>query len=175
MNKSVIMSDNDKSYIISEIENKMNKKIKQLKKLYQATIDGDGPINFHLKCDNIPNTLTLIKSEGGNRFGGFTAQTWESSNSKFKGDKYAFLFSLDKKKIYRYKNDGYAILCGINYGPIFGRQDISVCGNSIQEKKLIIRSNSNSSYINNGEKFRFSENENSSMCAAEYEVFQVIF
>ena len=150
--------------------------MKNLKLKYQAKIDGDGPINFHLKCDNIPNTLTLFKSGGWNRFGGFTAQTWESSNSKWKDDKYAFLFSLDKKKIYGYKKNGYAIWCDINYGPIFGREDIHIYGNSIQEKKLIIQnSHSNSSYINNGEKFRFSENENGSIYAAEYEVFQVIF
>ena len=39
-----------------------NKEVKELKKLYQATIDGDGAINFYSRCDNIPNTLVVIKS-----------------------------------------------------------------------------------------------------------------
>ena len=69
-NKSVILHENETSIIYPEIEKKMNKKIKELKKLYQATIDGGDPINFHLNCDNIPNTLILIKSEGLRRFGG---------------------------------------------------------------------------------------------------------
>ena len=59
----------------------MNKKIKKLKKLYQATNDGGDSEIFHKKCDNIPNTLALIKSEGQRRFGGFTSIPWKSENS----------------------------------------------------------------------------------------------
>ena len=55
MNKSVIMKEDEKSLLFTEIENKMNKKVHKLKKLYQATIDGGNPINFHKKSDNIPN------------------------------------------------------------------------------------------------------------------------
>ena len=73
-----IMKSNEKFLIFSEIEKRMNKKIKQIKKLYQATIDGGDSINFHKKCDNISNTLILIKSEGKRRFGGFTPIAWKS-------------------------------------------------------------------------------------------------
>ena len=38
--KSMILKDDEKSMIFSEIEKKMKKKIKKIKKLYQATIDG---------------------------------------------------------------------------------------------------------------------------------------
>jgi len=93
---SVIMEENEFDFIRKEIETKINK-IKKIKKLYQATIDGEEPINFHSKCDNIPYTLTIFKSEGNRRFGGFITQTWDSS-SGFKNDEKAFLFSLDKKK-----------------------------------------------------------------------------
>ena len=77
-NKSEIMEEDDKRMIYSEIENKMNKKIKEIKKLYQATKDGGDSKIFHSKCDNIPNTLVLIKSEGQKRFGGFTPIPWKS-------------------------------------------------------------------------------------------------
>ena len=96
--------------IRNAVEDRMNKKIKGIKKLYQATIDGGEASNFHSKCDNIPNTLTIIKSKGNRRFGGFTSEIWESKII-FKNDKNAFLFSLDKKKIYNYKNDNCAIFC----------------------------------------------------------------
>ena len=33
--------------ILEEIKNKMHKKIQKLKKLYQATVDGGDPDNFH--------------------------------------------------------------------------------------------------------------------------------
>ena len=77
-NKSEIMEEDDKKMIYLEIENKMNKKIKEIKKLYQATKDGGDSKIFHLKCDNIPNTLVLIKSQGQKRFGGFTPIPWKS-------------------------------------------------------------------------------------------------
>ena len=63
-NESDIMKNDEKGMLFLEIEKKLNKKIIQLKKLYQATIDGGEPEIFHLKCDGIPNTLVLIKSKG---------------------------------------------------------------------------------------------------------------
>ena len=91
-NESIIMNENEKNIIFPEIEKKMNKKIKELKKLYQATIDGGEPLNFHLNCDNIPNTLILIKSEGQRRFGGFTQIPWKS-------DENGFLFKIQSIKL----------------------------------------------------------------------------
>ena len=73
------MNENEFKLINLGIKNRINKKVKGLKKLYQATIDGDDVINFHSKCDNIPNTLVLIKSAENRRFGGFTSILWTSS------------------------------------------------------------------------------------------------
>ena len=96
---SVIMKEIEFNLIESAIEERINKKIKSLKKIYQATIHGGDISNFHSKCDMIPNTLVIIKSSGNKRFGGFTSECWESpSHYKWKNDKNAFLFSLDKKK-----------------------------------------------------------------------------
>ena len=62
-------------------------------------MDGDGPINFHTKCDGISNTLILIKSAGNRRFGGFASQTWESSSNEYnKDDINSFFFLLINKK-----------------------------------------------------------------------------
>jgi len=77
-NKSVIMKENEFDMIHLAIKSRLNKEVKELKKLYQATIDGDGAINFHSKCNGIPNTLVLIKSAGNRRFGGFTTAQWSS-------------------------------------------------------------------------------------------------
>ena len=120
-NNSVIMEENEFYLIHLAIKSRLNKKVKGLKKLYQATIDGDGPINFHSRCDNFPNTLTIIKSAGNWRFGGFASETWESTTSYiYKDDKNAFLFSLDKQKIYSYKGGGKALECCKDWGPTFG-------------------------------------------------------
>ncbi len=108
------MKENEFNIIHLALKSRMNKEVKEIKKLYQITIEGDGSVNFHSKCDNIPNTLVLIKSAGNRRFGGFTSQVWESTSGSYKDDKNAFLFSLDKQRIYPYKNNGNAIYNNTN-------------------------------------------------------------
>ena len=178
-NKSVIMKENEFDLIHLAIKSRLNKEVKELKKLYQATIDGDGALNFHSRCDNIPNTLVLIKSAGNRRFGGFTSAQWSSSSSgEYKDDPNAFLFSLDKQKIYSYKKDGYAIYSHKNCGPTFGSgHDIYIGQNCIQEKQLYTyESYSSGSYNFNGDNNALSEDGKAShIYASEYEVFQVIF
>jgi len=95
-NRSSLFDINEFEMVKLEIEKKKCQSIKGLKKLYQATVDGGDCSIFHKKCDNIPNTLTIIKSAGYRRFGGFTTVEWDISG-KFKDDKNTFLFSLDKK------------------------------------------------------------------------------
>ena len=177
-NKSVIMNENEFDLIHLAIKSRLNKEVKELKKLYQATIDGDGPINFHSRCDNIPNTLVIIKSAGNRRFGGFVSIPWSSSNGEYKDDPNAFLFSLDKQKIYSYKKDGNAIFNCKNYGPLFGSGSAIYIGqNCIQEKQLYTNeSYSKGSYNFNGDNNALSEDGKASyIYASEYEVFQVIF
>ena len=67
-NLSSIMEENEFEFINSAIKERLNKDAKELKKLYQATVDGFKPETFHSKCDGIPNTLVLFKSEGNRRF-----------------------------------------------------------------------------------------------------------
>ena len=178
-NKSVIMKENEFDLIHLAIKNRLNKEVKELKKLYQATIDGDGAINFHSRCDNIPNTLVLIKSAGNRRFGGFTTAQWSSPTSaEYKDDPNAFLFSLDKQKIYSYKKDGKAIYNYKDCGPCFGNGcTIWIGQHGIQEKHLdTYESYSSCSYNFNGDNNALSEDgKQNSIYAAEYEVFQVIF
>jgi DNA repair exonuclease SbcCD ATPase subunit len=68
----------------------------QFRLLYQATRDGFSSDDFHSYCDEIPNTLTIIKVKGNsNVFGGFCGFTWDAS-SNWKTDPSAFIFSLIK-------------------------------------------------------------------------------
>ena len=175
MNKSVIMRNDDKSFIFSEIEKKMNKRIKEIKKLYQATIDGGEPIDFHEKCDNIPNTLVLIKSEGNNRFGGFTPIPWKSEGEYKNDDEMkTFIFSLDNKQIYSLDDCKNSVYHSKNNGPCFGYgPDIGITGNPIIENKLLIKQ---STYYNkDSNDDSLTENKGfSRVKALEYEVFQII-
>ena len=170
------MKENEFNIIHLALKSRMHKEVKEIKKLYQVTIEGDGSVNFHSKCDNIPNTLVLIKSAGNRRFRGFTSQVWESTSGSYKDDKNAFLFSLDKQRIYPYKNNGNAIYNNTNYGPTFGSgHDICIINKAIQEKKLYTyESNSSSTYNYYGDSNGLSENGSGYwIFPVKYEVFQI--
>ena len=104
---SATVKENEFDMINLDIKIRLNKGVKELIKLYQATINGYRGINLHSKYDSIPNKLIIIKSAGNRRFECFTTVQWLSpSNGGYKDiDLNAFLFSLDKQKIYSYKSD----------------------------------------------------------------------
>ena len=197
--KSVIMKEDELNFINQAMKFKMNKEIKEIKKLYQATVNGDLANNFHSKCDGIPNTLVIIKSAGNRRFGGFTTIKWSSpDNESYNFDKNSFLFSLDKSKIYPYSGQGdwqdyanvkYAVYSKKDFGPTFGGcyiynsdfnhiYDIHICSNCIQGEKSSYTNETNeySSYDFYKDENALSEDgKKGCIYIEEYEVFQVIF
>lgn len=175
--ESTIINQNEKNFIISAIKKKMKKNIKKIKKLYQATKDGGSPAIFHSKCDNIKNTIVFIKSEGKRRFGGFASECWEpKKDPKFKEDKNAFLFSLDKQKMYDCINEDNAIFCGANFGPSFGvGNDIGIEGDILKEKKLYTFQKDGSYNYNGDVNCLLGDGSGKEYLGLEYEVFQIIF
>ena len=93
------------------------------KLLYRASRDGFSGKDFHSKCDRKKNTLTVIKSESGNVFGGYTDKCWHSKGGLV-SDPNAFIFSLINKENKPFKvicSDGgqNAIFCISKCGPMF--------------------------------------------------------
>ena len=86
--------------------------------LYKAKVDSDKAEAFHNKCDFARSTLVLVKSANGKRFGGYTTCDWKGNNIE-KKDENAFVFSLDKMKIYDIIPGEDAIGCYPKYGPVF--------------------------------------------------------
>ena len=178
LEKFVIMKEDESNMIFIEIENKINKKIKYIKKLYQATIDGGDSEIFHKKCDNIPNTLVIIESEGHRRFGGFTPIPWKSEKEAIfikDPDMKTFVFSLDNKKIYNLRKGKIgAVYHFINSGPCFGGgRDIAIDKNIFKERNLFTHQ---ISFDYHGQEYALSECDYENRGKAlEYEVFQVIF
>jgi hypothetical protein len=70
--------------------------------LWRGSRDGFRAADFHSRCDDHTNTLTLVQDTKWNIFGGFTPLAWESytrkkpNASKFKADlsRRSFLFTL---------------------------------------------------------------------------------
>lgn len=82
---------------------------KGLSLLYRGSMDGFSAENFHNKCDNKGKTLTVIKSDSGNVFGGYTDIPWDSpsSSKKIKKNGNSFVFSLrDDNSIVKLQNMG---------------------------------------------------------------------
>ena len=174
---STIIEKNEFDMIYSAIKERMNKEIKEIKKLYQASKDGDDSETFHKLCDNIPNTLVLYKSEGNRRFGGFASQCWKSNSYSIE-DKNCFLFSLDKKKIYCSKNN-YIRICNNGYdGPSFAKDIfyiINIKSNALTEETLRTTELKHND-IFDGDEYALSEcGSFGYACLKEYEVFQIIF
>lgn len=147
--------NNEESKILKNIselkmlENKLKmafqtKRNIRYKLIYRASRDSDKAESFHKKCNGIKNTVILIESNKGKRFGGFTSQTWDG-NIINKEDEKAFIFSLDKLKIYDIIPGKKAISCRKEYGPAF-------CGYQI----LIY----DKAFINGGRTFIAGQNYN---------------
>ena len=113
----IIETANELELITRKMCQNKFKKI-SLNLLYKAIVDSDKSEIFHQKCDSAESTLVLVKSANGKRFGGFTSCSWEG-NSIEKKDENAFIFSLDKMKIYNVIPGEGAIGCYPNFGPVF--------------------------------------------------------
>ena len=118
--KHDIITDFKDIELINEgLKHQTNKKIKKMKLIYKATEDDDSSDSFHDHCDGISNTLVLVKTTNGKRFGGFTTQKWEK-NDNYVIDNSAFLFSLDTKNCYYIYDINHAIYGNKSRGPCFG-------------------------------------------------------
>ena len=125
--------------------------------IYKASELGDRAMTFHQKCDDIDISLILIETEKGVRFGGFTTKSW-NGNCVQKIDNDAFVFSIDKNKIYEIIKNEMAIGCYPKFGPVFFGCQIRVYDNFFNKnsttchKKLNFKTNEDYE-LNNGEQF----------------------
>jgi hypothetical protein len=96
----------------------------EIKLIYRATRDSFAASSFHSKCDNISNTVTIIKTTSNSVFGGFTSATWKSS-ATYSYDVNAFIFSLRRsgnlnKERFNVTRPDFGIFSFYSFGPSFG-------------------------------------------------------
>ena len=110
-------------------------KVLRTKLIYNSDSDGDKAETFHEKCDYISPTLTIIQTEEGYRYGGYTSANWEGPEKpEFKFDSDAFIFSFDTLRKYESLDADKSIQCNIKTGPNFGDGTIFVPDNFSEEK-----------------------------------------
>ena len=178
LNKSTIKEHADFLRII------LNNPVK-IKRIFRASEFDFKASAFHEKCDNINDTLVLVRTEFGKTIGGFNRYQWSSppKGEAFNDpNKRTFIFSLDMKE--KFVPQGNKILhLQKDCGPIFGSgpPDIIIldqchnhsnsmasfptCYNREEENKL--KKNKESFSLFSG------ATENANFKILEYEVFTV--
>ena len=126
--KGDIIHDMNELEMITKKINKENKRI-IINLLYKASADSDSAAVFHEKCDGANNTIVLVETTDGKRFGGYTTKSWRG-NCIEKADTDAFIFSFDKMKTYDNIPGDDAIGCYPKFGPIFLGCQIKIFDNA---------------------------------------------
>ena len=105
-------------------------KYKEMELIYRGSRDGMTDNDFHKKCDKKGETITLIKNEKGNIFGGYASIPWSSDNS-FHSAPDSFLFTLTnihgtEPTKFPSKNDKNEVCHNSSCGPAFGFEDLGI-------------------------------------------------
>jgi len=138
--------------------------------IYKASKDTFNTNVFHAKCDNQGETVTIIQSDNGNIFGGYSPLPWSNSGS-YTYDTRTFLFSLKNKngkapcKFANNTNNKHSIYNSSSYGPTFGGgHDLYICNSSNTQKS----SYSNLGYSYKVPKHIYGSNEAKNFLAGGY-------
>ena len=177
----------------SNINNNV-KNISNISLLYRGSRDGFKSSDFHDKCNNKGETLTIIQSDEGYIFGGYTEIDWdnttwngrigEKNNARRNGKGNEFVFTLKNPhnispSKYNMQKSwlNHSICCDVNLGPIFGCNDIRI------ENNCNIRNNSFTFYDFNPGEYCFDDTTGKKrllftgknrFIVKEIEVFQII-
>jgi len=99
---------------------------KKMELIYRGTRDGMTSNVFHNKCDNKGESITLIKNEKGNIFGGYASISWTNpSTGIYYSAPQSFLFTLSniyntEPTKFPSKNDQKEVAHNSGFGPCFG-------------------------------------------------------
>ena len=152
-----------------------NKNFINLKLIYSAIEDGDSAEDFHKKCDGHAPIIIFIKTDKDVIFGGYTGVPFFSTKKK-KGNKddNAFIFSIDKMKIFEVEKGTIATCSLKNYGPVFygyEHENIFLMDDFFSDRGNVARK---------GDRYKTTEdfeinNGEENFYVKELEVYQVLF
>ena len=152
-----------------------NKNFINLKLIYSAIEDGDSAEDFHKKCDGHAPIIIFIKTDKDVIFGGYTGVPFFSSKKK-KGNKddNAFIFSIDKMKIFEVEKGTIATCSLKNYGPVFygyEHENIFLMDDFFSDRRNVARK---------GDRYKTTEdfeinNGEENFYVKELEIYQVLF
>ena len=143
--------------------------------LYRASRDGDSPRDYHTKCDGKRNTLCIIKTTKGCKFGGYTdTEIIGKGEGNFAKDPNSFLFSLNLMKIYEnMKKEDFAVIHAQSWGPIFRDDALRVWDKNFFSYHQHKVGTKNSSIFGFDKDYELNNNEEF-FSIKEFEVFQIL-
>ena len=169
---SVIIKSNELNLIEEGIKHNFNKSIRNFELLIRGSKDGFTSNDFHNKCDNKNFTMAFIETTDGRRFGGFTEEYWDQSD-KWKTAPKSFIFSLDNKEIYYFREGKNAIHCyskgNSNFLGFGEGHDFKLYDNC--DKNYICYDSSGNSFNTNGKNYALAGKYN--YCVKDYEVHKI--
>ena len=120
--KSTIIENNYERRLIESFIKEMDKSKIEINPilLFKSSVDGDSSKKFHEKCDFMGATITIVRTESGRRFGGYTSISWDKSKGNYDTNGINFLFSLDTRKLYKNTSGSNHTYHNESYGPTFG-------------------------------------------------------
>ena len=175
LNKSSILNDDKKKFIIDWIKAKTNKNIIKFEKIFKMDENNTKGEDFHKCCDNKGPTLILVNTTENNIFGGFTPLNWNNEGKDIIDETdQTFIFSLNLMKKYNIINKKKkAIKCFTNYGPAFGDFDFGLHENL---KEGEVYANSTCNFLSNENlELIGKKGKQSYFTTKDVEVFKVIY
>ena len=164
------------------------KPIESLQLLFRGSKDGFRASTFHEKCDNIHDTVVIVRTDGetNNTVAGYSHYRWNQVNGYFVHDagKKAFLLQLNRREKYVPQNGNNLINCNNGYGPTFGGGcDLCIsddCNSNNKSHSYFPETynfeGSNKIVINQQSYTNFSGATNGyNFSVVDYEVFRVVF
>ena len=173
---SLIFNNQDIHLISDRLTNKEELKDKNVifNLIYRASRDGADANSYHQMCDGKTNTISVVQTIKGNKFGGYTETLIENGNLAYK-DPNSFLFSLNKHKIYENLNkDGNVIRHYKGYGPYFVGGFITFDSQFYNNNNnFVYDRTSSSNFFSNNEKEYEINNGEQFFTIRELEVFEI--
>ena len=173
---SLIFNNQDIHLISDRLTNKEEVKDKNVifNLIYRASRDGADANSYHKMCDGKTNTISVVQTIKGNKFGGYTETLIENGNLAYK-DPNSFIFSLNKHKIYENLNkDGNVIRHYKGYGPYFVGGFITFDSQFYNNNNnFVYDRTSSSNFFSNNEKEYEINNGEQFFTIRELEVFEI--
>jgi len=152
---------------------------KKMELIYRGTRDGMTSNIFHNKCDNKGESITLIKNEKGNIFGGYASIPWTNANGSYYSAPESFIFTLSN--IYNTEptkfpstNDQNEVYHYSGYGPIFGGGcDLAVNGDILNSGGWSCFPHTYQDVLGKGKSIFSGDSNNISFKVMEIEVFKL--